>query len=584
MRASDRARALSGTGFRGLIGCAGLPLPLRLLGALLLVLAANAWATGYVSAERFVYAWDWAAYWLQYQELGALLRSDGMAGLSEIRRSIAVSEYTPVPVLPLMPFELVFGPGRLAYILAITNAALLPAAFLIAWLVERAMGRRSWARYLLCTAGVLALHILWAPVLRGLPDVLGVVIACAILLAWFGDRAPERCTLARLAGIGLLLCLLVLTRRYYLFWVVAFFPAALAAWFADRPRAERGAHGLVAIVRALAVVGAASLVFLVILAAPLVRRLVANDYAGAYAAYRAELVGAGTLGQIVDHFGIALLVLCIGGLVWLATRRATRGLGTLLIVQALLAFGLFTHVQTLLGVQHYYLLAPAAGVGLAAAIAAIWDTAWHPGWRAAGIAAVLGIVVASSLATFSPSPPGASRLLPRARFAPLVRPDLDALRRLLAALTALKPDHVYVAASSQLFNSGILAMGCRDMQPALCPHIAVTQDIDRRDGFPRGMLDADYVVLATPTQYHVRPEDQRVVGLVARDIRAGRSLGQSFMRLPGSFTLAQGIRVDIYRRVAPLRPEAIAALGVELAHAYPDMRAVFEHPEMEPMR
>ncbi|MEG3147983.1 hypothetical protein U1839_25315 [Sphingomonas sp. RT2P30] len=111
------------------------------------------------------------------------------------------------------------------------------------------------------------------------------------------------------------------------------------------------------------------------------------------------------------------------------------------------------------------------------------------------------------------------------------------LRRLLATLAALKPDQVYVAASSQLINSSILAMGCRDMQPELCPHIAVTQDIDRRDGFPRGMLDADYVVLATPTQYHVRPEDQRVVGVVARDIRAGRGLGLFFVRLPGTFAL-----------------------------------------------
>ncbi len=559
-------------------------LALRLVGALLLVLAANAWAVGYVSAERFVYAWDWAAYWLQYQEFGALLRSDGVAALGEIRRSIAVSEYTPVPVLPLMPFEFAFGPGRLPYILAITNAALLPSAFLISWLVERTRARRSWPRYLLCTAGVLALHVLWAPALRGLPDVLGVAIGCVILLAWFGDRPPERYTLARLAGIGLLLCLLILTRRYYLFWVVGFFPAALLARFADMPRAERSARAVVAIVRALAVVGMACLVFLLILAPPFVRRLVTNDYGAAYSAYRAELVGAGTLGQIVDHFGVALLALCIGGLIWLVTRRVTRGLGTLLIVQAALAFGLFTHVQTLLSVQHYYLLVPAAGVGLVAVIAALWGAAWHPGWRAAGIAAVLATVVASSLTSFSSAQPGAGPLLPRARFAPLVRPDLDTLRRLLATLAALKPHQVYVAASSQLFNSGILSMGCRDLQPTLCPHIAVTQDIDRRDGFPRGMLDADYVVLATPTQYHVRPEDQRVVGLVARDIRSGQGLGRSFARLPGTFVLTQGISVDIYRRTASLPPEAVTALGAELAHAYPDMRSVFEHPEAQPLR
>ncbi|MEG3148147.1 hypothetical protein U1839_26150, partial [Sphingomonas sp. RT2P30] len=48
--------------------------------------------------------------------------------------------------------------------------------------------------------------------------------------------------------------------------------------------------------------------------------------------------------------------------------------------------------------------------------------------------------------------------------------------------------------------------------------------------------------------------------------------------------LDQGVRVAIYRRVAPLRREAVTALGAELARAYPSMRSVFEHPEAQPMR
>lgn len=551
--------------------------------ALVLAVGANAWAVGYVSAERYIYSWDWATYWLMFEHLGGLLRSDTVAALTEVRTTIAGSDYNFLPILPLMPFELAFGPGRLSYILAITNAALLPSAALMALVVERVMTGRSWGRVLLCTAGVLGLHVLWAPALRGLPDVIGVAVACAILLVYFSDL-PQRHRPIKLAGIGLLLCLLILTRRYYLFWVVGFFPAAMLGYFLGTPRADLDRKVFFAVARNLAIAAASCGAFLLILAAPLLRRIATTDYSAEYGAYRSELVGAGAAGQVIDHFGVALLVVCAAGLGWLATRRDARSLSVLLIAQALFAFGLFTRVQTLLGVQHYYLLVPAAGIGIAASLAALWNSKLRAGWRATGVAAVMAVVLLSSVAVFSPSHPALGPLMPRVRYAPLVRPDLAELQRLLAALAALKPDHVYVAASSQMFNWSILDMGCRDTQPDLCPHIAVTEDIDMRDGFPRAVLDADYVVLATPTQYHVRPEDQRVVGLVARDIREGRGIGVSFERLPSRFELAQGIKVAIYRRFAPLRSDAVKALGEELRRSHPQTRTLFEPPASSPLR
>jgi len=545
--------------------------------ALVLAAGANGWAVHYVSAERYIYSWDWATYWLMFQQLGGLLRSDIVAALGEIRGSIAESTYNDLPILPLMPFELIFGPGRLSYILAITNMGVLPSAALMALVVERASGGRSWARFLLCTAALLGLHVLWAPALRGLPDVVGLVVACAVLLLYFSD-SPQKHSPIKLAGIGFLLCLLILTRRYYLFWAVSFFPAAILAFLLGTPRADLRRTEVFAVLRNLAIAATVCGAMLLALAAPLMLRIATTDYSAAYAAYRSDLVGTNVTGQIVDHFGIALLALWAGGLGWLVTRRDARSLGILLIVQTMLAVGLFARVQTLFGVQHYYLLVPAAGVGIASAITALWNAKWRLGWRAGGMAAILAVVLLSSLAVFSPSNLAAGPLMPRTRYAPLVRPDLQELHRLLATLAALKPARIYVAASSQMLNWSILQNGCRGTQLDICSHVAVTQDIDMRDGFPRAVLDADYVVLATPTQYHVRPEDQLVVGLVARDIREGRGIGTSFTRLPGVFHLAQGVEVAVYRRVAPPRSDAVRALSEELVRSYPQAKALFEPP------
>lgn len=549
----------------------------RLGAVLLLVLAANAWASIYISAERYIYYWDWANYWLMFQELGALLRSDVVAALLEIRRSIATSDYNVLPILPLMPFELMFGPGRLSYILAITNTGVLPSAVLMGWIVERALGGRSWARALLYASGVLGLHLLWAPAFRGLPDVVGVAVACMILFVYFSDL-PNRHSPKTWAGIGFLLCLLILTRRYYLFWAVGFFPGAVAAYLLGTPRGEGNRKDFLCVLKGLTIAGTICCALLLVFAAPLIIRIATTDYSAAYAAYRAELAGTGAAGQIVAEFGIALLVLCIAGLAWLAICGTTRRLGVLLIIQALLAITLFTRVQTLLGVQHYYLLVPAAGVGIAAAIAALSRSRINVGWRASGVTAILAVIALSSATVFSSSHLTAKPLMPHARYAPQFRDDLSEMQRLMATLAAMKADHIYVAASSQILNWSMLKTGCRDMQPDLCSRIEETPEIDMRDGFPLPVLRANYIVLATPTQYHVMPQDQQIVGLVARDIREGRGIGESFQRFPLGFKFTQGVSVAIYHRIAPLRRDAVEALSDELARSYPQAKHFFQPP------
>ena len=142
-------------------------------------------------------------------------------------------------------------------------------------------------------------------------------------------------------------------------------------------------------------------------------------------------------------------------------------------------------------------------------------------------------------------------------------------------LEALNPSLVYTISSSELLNWSTMQGACRPRHRALCKHLAVTADIDTRDGFPKEALKADVVLLATPTQYHVRAEDQRIVGLLARDVRERRGIGTSFEQLPGEYALSNGIRVQVFRRVNPLRSEDVNALSEELLRAYPTRGDLF---------
>src|SRR5689334_13043881 len=117
-----------------------------------LVVAANAFAVIYVTSEHYIYYWDWSRYWLMFQDLGYFARNGPLRAIRLVAGSIRNDDYNVLPVVPLVPFELIFGPGRLSYILAITNVVLLPAATLLAWVGERTAQPRSWGRLIVSTA------------------------------------------------------------------------------------------------------------------------------------------------------------------------------------------------------------------------------------------------------------------------------------------------------------------------------------------------------------------------------------------------------------------------------------------------
>lgn len=130
---------------------------------------------------------------------------------------------------------------------------------------------------------------------------------------------------------------------------------------------------------------------------------------------------------------------------------------------------------------------------------------------------------------------------------------MTALGQLLDRLEQLevdKPGDVYVLASSEILNSSIVQNYCRlgPRPRAFCARVLNTNDIDKRDGFPQQFLDANYLIVAAPTQYTVRAEDQRVVGVLAREVTTGDGVGSSFQRLPWTFRLDNGVKVQLYRK------------------------------------
>ena len=111
--------------------------------------------------------------------------------------------------------------------------------------------------------------------------------------------------------------------------------------------------------------------------------------------------------------------------------------------------------------------------------------------------------------------------------------------------------------------------------------LLVTHDVDKRDGFPWQFFQARYVVVTNPVGYHLAPENQRVVGLLAEELLRGEKLGQAYERLPFEFPLESGGKVYIYKKAKAFMAEDLQDISNIFVALYPDYRDKFEmRPEM----
>jgi len=147
---------------------------------------------------------------------------------------------------------------------------------------------------------------------------------------------------------------------------------------------------------------------------------------------------------------------------------------------------------------------------------------------------------------------------------PLVRHDTSELRRLLQTLDAERRpgERIYVVASSFVLNDDVLrwALPQWGASSRLGTLVLPTAQIDSRDGFPERFFNAQLVVTAAPTQFHMPPDVQRTVTLLADGLAHDTTMQRHFERLPFTFQLDSGTTVSLLRQTTPFTAEEHDAL------------------------
>lgn len=550
---------------------------------------ANLFTVYFISQEHYIYFWDYITYWSKYVFLSEHFIGDTDNALETVFWSVREDNYNHLAACFLAPFGLLFGTSRLAYILSIVNIYALPTVYTFIRLHKKINEAGENTPFLLSwiTVGVILLSPdFWQPILIGLPDVGGVFLTNLIFLLYLKNPYSKQ-RKRDLLLIAVLVALLVLFRRWYAFWGVSFYfvlfmEICLAAAF-TRPMDVKQ---LVRNLLKFAAQGFVSAVIFFTAAPTLARRILGTDYTDLNSAYRRSENFFQSLEVVLKSFGLLYFSLFILGSIVVLIDKRTRKFATFVLVQLLVIFVLFARTQDF-DSHHRYLLLPPILLFSSFFLVRLAEKMKNFKLLTLGVLAVLFVL--NFLTAFGPPQIGGPRkaypaIFTNIRHQPMVRNDFKEIDRLLTVLTELltdPKDGVYVLASSDVLNGNLLNSSWMTFpqHKNVCKKVLKTTGIDIRQGFPRDLMKASYVLVGDPIQYHMNPKNERVMGVPAGLFLEQKGIATSFVKLPYEFNLDGNAKFYIYKKIKPILDSDAAALSEMLRQYYPDRENIYKIPE-----
>ena len=539
-----------------------------------------------VSREHTLYSYDALTFWLRGVFLASAMQTHPLSALSDLFASMRTQEYNQLAAVGPAVAILIAGTSRGVYVggMAILYGLLTTAAWCR---LIRNQGDADRPR----TPGLIFLAILplllapnlWAPLLEGYPDLGGVAIAVAATLVYVAPAAGRR-RWRNLAIVGGLLALLVVFRRWQLLWAVSFGLATVVDVIARRWRDGFGAT-LNELAVTVLLIASAGMAVGVALSWTMLLKMFGTDYNTMYEAYRTQ-AGYGrsvidSAANVMRHLGVLPAILMILAVILGLLHRRDRRVTAILLIAGGAAFLLFERTNTLAGSHHVYLLVPTLFVPLS-----LWLIRPEKSQRRFIIKTV--IVVGIGLVNYANAfiaTPTESRwpLLSDERLQPHSRSDLPVVTKMLNVLsTRIRQARgpVYVLGSSNDLNaSEIMGASLSFDRPILASQFALpASDVDLRDGFPAGLLVARYVIVTDPVQLHLRPSEQQVVEVPAKEFLSGDGIAKAFAPWPVTFPLQDGVTALVFERQRPTTHAEAEDLLNKLRAAHPMQAAWFQLP------
>lgn len=498
-----------------------------------------------VCYRQTVYSDDAINYFAKQTLLFGSFGQSGFYGIHVLLESLLTADYKMFMNLFISVPYLFTGRSINAFMVCYAITCFVPMWFALLmgakYLAQQLPACHTALYYPLCMAVMVLWPMFLWPATHGMPDAFGLTFAAVIALLC-ADYRFETLPWPRLLAIFAATFALILTRRWYMFWILAFYAVYVLAVLVGAVRRKT----LGSTLKHMLLFGVPSAVIIVGALLPTFKTILTTDYADIYGAYYGGGFGNNCLGQLRTQ-GLIWLVLCAAGLVWLLYCRSTRAQAIVAAAASLGAMVLFTRTQSL-GDHQSLILAPFYLLMLFGLCAKLTQQKAKPWLRnaAAGILAVF-LVVNFGNALRLPGKNVQTLALSSESLDLTRRTDLAQMR----AVTDFVLEHctedqtVYINMDSNGYSGTTFAYS-DPAHPQLQTMILWESSVPSTHGFPTGIWTSEYVMVTD------RVDEGGIVGPINAALRT-QSPAAVHYEYVTEFPL-DGITLYCYRRTA--RPNA----------------------------
>lgn len=498
-----------------------------------------------VCYRQTVYSDDAINYFAKQTLLFGSFGQSGFYGIHVLLESLLTADYKMFMNLFISVPYLFTGRSINAFMVCYAITCFVPMRFALLmgakYLAQQLPACHTALYYPLCMAVMVLWPMFLWPATHGMPDAFGLTFAAVIALLC-ADYRFETLPWPRLLAIFAATFALILTRRWYMFWILAFYAVYVLAVLVGAVRRKT----LGSTLKHMLLFGVPSAVIIVGALLPTFKTILTTDYADIYGAYYGGGFGNNCLGQLRTQ-GLIWLVLCAAGLVWLLYCRSTRAQAIVAAAASLGAMVLFTRTQSL-GDHQSLILAPFYLLMLFGLCAKLTQQKAKPWLRnaAAGVLAVF-LVVNFGNALRLPGKNVQTLALSSESLDLTRRTDLAQMR----AVTDFVLEHctedqtVYINMDSNGYSGTTFAYS-DPAHPQLQTMILWESSVPSTHGFPTGIWTSEYVMVTD------RVDEGGIVGPINAALRT-QSPAAVHYEYVTEFPL-DGITLYCYRRTA--RPDA----------------------------
>ena len=498
-----------------------------------------------VCYRQTVYSDDAINYFAKQTLLFGSFGQSGFYGIHVLLESLLTADYKMFMNLFISVPYLFTGRSINAFMVCYAITCFVPMWFALLmgakYLAQQLPACHTALYYPLCMAVMVLWPMFLWPATHGMPDAFGLTFAAVIALLC-ADYRFETLPWPRLLAIFAATFALILTRRWYMFWILAFYAVYVLAVLVGAVRRKT----LGSTLKHMLLFGVPSAVIIVGALLPTFKTILTTDYADIYGAYYGGGFGNNCLGQLRTQ-GLIWLVLCAAGLGGRLYCRSTRAQAIVAAAASLGAMVLFTRTQSL-GDHQSLILAPFYLLMLFGLCAKLTQQKAKPWLRnaAAGVLAVF-LVGIFGIALRLPGKNVQTLALSSESLNLTRRTDLAQMR----AVTDFVLEHctedqtVYINMDSNGYSGTTLAYS-DPAHPQLQTMILWESSVPSTHGFPTGIWTSEYEMVTD------RVDEGGIVGPINAALRT-QSPAAVHYEYVTEFPL-DGITLYCYRRTA--RPNA----------------------------